>query len=286
MIGGALHRHLSAIGYKVYTLDRLAVNAPFHYTASTQQVVLDPAIPLYAVINLAGPGIADRRWTTARKKFLLSSREQLTRALATALAALPVKPSLLLSASAIGYYGLSDGQTVNENSPPGDDFLASVARTWEAATAPAEQAGINTIHLRLGVVLSREGGMLKKLLLPFRLGLGGRIGTGQQYLSWISIDDVVAIIAQLLETNPASGPLNLVTENAVSNAEFSTQLAHVLNRPCLIPLPAMVVRFLFGEMADVMLLRGLRVQSVKLDSQGIRLQHPTLVEALRAVLQN
>lgn len=284
MIGNALHRHLSAMGYRVYTFDRRSTTAPFHYLKTTQQAVLDPEIPLHAVINLAGPSIADGRWTAARKQLLLRSREQLTQALATAIACLPIKPSLFLSASATGYYGLTGDHLANEDSPPGDDFLAQVARTWEAATAPAELAGINTIPMRFGVVLSKDGGMLKQLLLPFRLGLGGRIGDGSQYLSWISIDDVVAIVARLLETNPASGPLNLVAKHPVTNAEFSARLARQLHRPCLMPLPAIVARAVFGEMADALLLGSSRVESIKLESLGIQLQHPTLDSALEALL--
>ncbi len=285
MIGSALQQYLSASGYKVFSLDRRSTNAHFHYVESTHRVFLDPTVPLSAVINLAGSNIADGRWTPARKHLLLSSRVELTRALATATAALPVKPSLFLSASAIGYYGQTGSNSVNEFSPPGTDFLAAIATSWEAATAPAELAGINTIHMRLGVVLSKEGGMLKKLLLPFKLGLGGRIGNGEQFLSWISVDDVLAIIAHLLEFNPASGPLNLVAGQAVTNADFSAQLAQTLNRPCILPLPAVIVKIIFGEMADAMLLGSTRVQSVKLDALGIRLKYPALGEALQALLR-
>lgn len=285
MIGSALRRHLADLGYNVFTLDRRNNNTPFHYLESTHRVFLDPSMPLYAVINLAGPSIADGRWTPARKTLLLSSRAELTRALATAMAALPAQPSLFLSASAIGYYGQTGVTTVDENSPPGTDFLAAIATSWEAATAPAELAGINTIHMRLGVVLSKDGGMLKQLLLPFKLGLGGRVGSGKQFLSWISITDVLAVIAHLLETNPPSGPLNLVTGHAVTNAEFSAQLAQVLKRPCLLPLPATLAKMIFGEMADALLLGSSRVQSVKLDTLGIRLKYPTLGTALHALLR-
>lgn len=285
MIGSALHRYLAASGYKVFTLERRSTNAPFRYLESTHRVFLDPTVPLYAVINLAGPNIADGRWTPSRKHLLLSSRVELTRALAIAMAALPVKPSLFLSASAIGYYGQTGLSSVNESSPPGTDFLAAIATSWEAATAPAELAGINTIHLRLGVVLSKDGGMLKKLLLPFKLGLGGRIGSGEQFLSWISINDVLAIIAHLLESNPVSGPLNLVTGQPVTNADFSAQLAQALNRPCILPLPAVIVKIIFGEMADAMLLSSSRVESVKLDSLGIKLKYPALGKALQALLR-
>lgn len=285
MIGRALSRHLSAAGYKVYALDRHSISSPFYYLESAHQVILDSSIPLYAVINLAGPSLADKRWTAERKVLVLNSREQLTRALATAIAALPIKPALFLSASAIGYYGLTGDRCVDETSPPGTDFLATVARAWEAATAPAEHAGINTIHLRFGVVLSTDGGMLKQLLLPFKLGLGGRIGDGKQFLSWISINDAMRIVTHLLETNPASGPLNLVATNPVTNADFSAQLAHVLKRPCWLPLPAAVVKLLFGEMADALLLGSSRVQSVKLDTLGVQLRDPALKKALRVLLQ-
>ena len=201
LVGSAITKKLIEAGYTVHTLKRNNPNAPFHYLEATNQMVLDPDIPLYAVINLAGPNLADKRWTTKRKNYLLSSRVELTNALALALIDLPTKPKMLLAGSAIGYYGLTGDSYVDEDSPAGDDFLATVGQQWEQATQPAEDAGINTIHLRIGVVLSKKGGMLQKLLLPFNLGIGGKIGNGKQYLSWISIIDLVQTILFLLVKN-------------------------------------------------------------------------------------
>lgn len=285
LVGSAITKKLIEAGYTVHTLKRNNPDAPFHYLEATNQMVLDPDIPLYAVINLAGPNLADKRWTTKRKNYLLSSRVELTNALALALIDLPTKPKMLLAASAIGYYGLTGDSYVDEDSPAGDDFLATVGQQWEQATQPAEDAGINTIHLRIGVVLSKKGGMLQKLLLPFNLGIGGKIGNGKQYLSWISIIDLVQTILFLLVKNPRVGVLNLVAEETVNNADFSTQLGRALRRPSFIPMPTFIVKLLFGEMGEALLLGSTRVKSIKLGSLGIKLQHQTLTSALTAVLK-
>tara|TARA_B110000116_G_scaffold177265_1_gene153450 strand:- start:2806 stop:3714 length:909 start_codon:yes stop_codon:yes gene_type:complete len=285
LVGSAITKKLIEAGYTVHTLKRNNPNAPFHYLEATNQMVLDPDIPLYAVINLAGPNLADKRWTTKRKNYLLSSRVELTNALALALIDLPTKPKMLLAGSAIGYYGLTGDSYVDEDSPAGDDFLATVGQQWEQATQPAEDAGINTIHLRIGVVLSKKGGMLQKLLLPFNLGIGGKIGNGKQYLSWISIIDLVQTILFLLVKNPRVGVLNLVAEETVNNADFSTQLGRALRRPSFIPMPTFIVKLLFGEMGEALLLGSTRVKSIKLGSLGIKLQHQTLTSALTAVLK-
>jgi uncharacterized protein (TIGR01777 family) len=285
LVGSAVTKKLIEAGYTVHTLKRNNVHAPFHYLEANNEMVLDPNIPLYAVINLAGPNLADKRWTAKRKNYLLSSRVNLTNALATALAGLPKKPKILLAASAIGYYGLTGDNYVDEESPAGNDFLANVGQQWEQATLPAEQAGINTIHLRIGVILSKDGGMLQKLLLPFKLGMGGRIGNGKQYLSWISIIDLVQTILFLLAKNPKIGVLNLVAEETVNNAEFSTQLGHALHRPSFMPMPTFIVKLLFGEMGDALLLGSTRVRSIKLEALGIRLKHQNLSLALAAVLE-
>lgn len=285
MIGRALTGQLVRAGYTVHTLRRDTTQAPFHYLESAGKVSLADDIPLYAVINLAGPSLAAGRWTAARKAYLKSSRVNLTAALSRALAASPTPPSLLLSASAIGYYGATGAAIATEDSPAGNDFLAHIARDWERATLPAQQAGITTVHLRFGVVLSEQGGMLQRLLLPFRLGLGGRIGDGSQYLSWISLTDAVEIIQSLLRHPRPEGPVNLVAEHPVTNADFTRELARVLHRPAVLPLPAVVARVLFGEMADALLLASSRVQSTRLARLGITLKHPVLATALRSMLE-
>jgi uncharacterized protein len=285
MIGSALDAYLTERGCKVYRLSRSSAGEPFYFDASSARVFLDPSIPLSAVINLAGPSIADKRWSAARKREILDSRVSLTHALASALAEAENKPQCLLSASAIGYYGETGAREVDEDSPAGSDFLAEVARDWEDATAPAERAGITTIHLRFGIVLSPTGGVLKNLLLPFRLGLGGRIGSGLQGMSWISLPDAVQIIHRLLIDRPQCGPLNLVAGKAVTNTEFTTTLAQTLRRPHILPLPAFMVKLLLGEMGEALLLGSSRVTSRKLSELGIELQHPTLRVAFEALLR-
>ena len=284
MIGSALVEHLSQCGFVVHQLGRRSTDVPFYYDADLGRVHLDPLIPLLAVINLAGPSIADKRWSSVRKREILDSRQKLTHALAAALAESESKPQTFLSASAIGYYGDTGESCVDENSPAGSDFLAEVAQAWEEATAPAEAAGINTIHLRFGIVLSPQGGVLKRLLLPFRLGLGGRIGSGLQGMSWISITDVMQITHKLILDNPESGPINLVAQQPISNLDFSADLAQALHRPNFMPLPAFMVKLLFGEMGEALLLGSSRVTSRKLAQLGIQLECPTLRSALTELL--
>ena len=284
MIGSALVEHLSKSGFAVHQLSRHSSDAPFSFDAAAGRVHMDPSIPLLAVINLAGPSIADKRWSEGRKREILDSRQRLTHALATALAESDNKPRSFLSASAIGFYGQTGEFSVDENSPVGRDFLAEVALAWEEATAPAEVAGINTIHLRFGIVLSPRGGVLKKLLLPFKLGLGGRVGSGLQGMSWISIADVMQIIHNLISNNPESGPINLVAQQPISNLDFSEYLGQSLHRPHFMPLPGFMVKLLFGEMGEALLLGSSRVTSHKLADLGIQLEYPTLPSALTALL--
>lgn len=284
MIGSALRDRLSADGYHVYSLERDSLDAPFCYLQDLDRVILDPALPLFAVINLAGPSIADKRWTPARKEFILQSRKRLTAALADALSKAKRKPELFLSASAVGFYGEGGDTVADEDSPAGTDFLAEVSKQWEQATAVAEQAGINTIHLRFGVVLSPRGGMLKQLLLPFKLGLGGPVGNGSQYMSWISIVDVLEIICFLLDKKPSVNALNLVAEEPITNAQFGAELAKKLHRPNFLPLPAAVVKILFGEMGEVLLLGNSRVKSSRLSQLGIELRNSTLATTLDSIL--
>jgi uncharacterized protein (TIGR01777 family) len=284
MIGSALGKALEAEGYRVWALSRHDSNAPFYYDQQNRQMHLSQEIPLQAVINLAGANISDGRWTEARKQEILHSRQHTTEDLCQALATLPQAPQVLLSASAMGYYGDTGVTVVDESSPAGDDFLAQISTKWEAATAVAEQAGIRTVHMRLGLVLSPEGGLLANFILPLSLAVVGRVGSGRQYMSWISLPDVLQIILQLLEDDSVSGPINLVSEQPVQNQEFSRCLAATLHRPCLPPLPAFMVRLMFGEMADGALLVSNRVQSLRLSELGITLQHPDLASALQAVL--
>jgi uncharacterized protein (TIGR01777 family) len=239
---------------------------------------------LDAVVHLAGDNIASGRWTAAKKTSIRNSRVQGTTVLCEALAQLVTPPTVLLSASAIGYYGVRGETILREESPPGTGFLAEVCQVWEAATAPAAQRGIRVVHLRFGMVLSPAGGALAKMLTPFRLGLGGVIGTGKQYMSWIALDDVLGAIHHALHTETLQGPVNVVAPSAVTNREFTTTLGKVLRRPTWLPLPAFAVRLMFGEMGDALLLASTRVTPARLMASGYTFQYPELEKALQHLL--
>jgi len=237
------------------------------------------------VIHLAGAGIGDKRWTEERKRLIVESRTKGTGLLARTLAGLGRPPSVLVSASAIGYYGDRGDEPLDEQSAPGNDFVAGVCVQWEAATAPAADAGIRVARVRSGIVLGREGGVLSRLLLPFRLGLGGRVASGRQYMSWISIDDEVGAILHALVEDRVSGPVNLTGPSPVRNAEFAKTLGRVLHRPAVIPTPLLPLRLRYGsELIQHLLVEGQRVLPSRLDETGYRFEHPTLEEALRAVV--
>jgi uncharacterized protein (TIGR01777 family) len=237
------------------------------------------------VVHLAGVGIGDQRWTDARKRLILESRTKGTSLLARTLATLDRRPTVLVSASAVGYYGDRGNEPLDEQSPPGDDFLARVCVEWEASTAPAAEAGIRVVRTRSGVVLGRDGGVLPRLLLPFRLGLGGRIASGRQYMSWISIDDQVGAIVHALTEDRITGPVNLTGPDPVRNAEFAKTLGRVLHRPAVIPTPLLPLRLRYGsELVQHLLVEGQRVLPKRLEEAGYRFAHPTLEEALRAVV--
>ena len=237
------------------------------------------------VVHLAGAGIGDARWTAARKRLILESRTVPTALLATTLAGLATPPSALVSASAVGYYGDRDDEELTEASGPGHDFAAEVAVQWEAAAAPAVDAGIRVVTIRTGIVLGSGGGVLGKLLLPFKLGLGGRVGDGRQYMSWISLPDEVAAIAYALWSTDLTGPVNLTAPNPVTNAELTMTLGGVLGRPTVLPTPLLPLKARFGgELVQSLLLGGQRVMPAKLEASGFEFSHPTLEVALRAVL--
>jgi uncharacterized protein (TIGR01777 family) len=234
-------------------------------------------------VHLAGESIASGRWTPARKAAIEESRVTGTHLLAATLGRLKRPPGVLLSASAIGYYGARE-EPVAEHSPPGSGFLADVCQAWEAATGPASDAGLRVVHLRLGIVLSAAGGALARMLPPFRLGLGGVVGSGRQAMSWVALDDVVGAIHHLAFADAVAGPVNLVAPDSVTNAEFTRTLGRVLHRPTLLPLPAPAVRLAFGEMGQALLLEGARVEPARLAGAGFRFLHPELEGALRAEL--
>jgi uncharacterized protein (TIGR01777 family) len=235
-----------------------------------------------AVVNLAGENVGER-WTEERKRRIRASRVDATRLLAEALAGLAQKPRVLVNASAVGFYGSRGDERLDEMSAPGDDFLAGVVRDWEAATAPAAEAGIRVVLPRFGVVLTARGGALARMLTPFRLGVGGTLGGGRQWMSWISLDDAVDVIVRALRDERMAGPVNAVA-GAVTNEEFARTLGRVLRRPALVPVPAFALRLLFGEMAEGTVLVSQRVEHRRLTQLGHSFRHPELEAALRAAL--
>lgn len=237
-----------------------------------------------AVVHLAGENIAGGRWTTERKKKILDSRVDGTRNLAESVAAAQKRPKVLVSASAIGYYGDRGDQVLTESSESGSGFLAEVARAWEGATGAASRAGVRVVMPRIGVVLSGRGGALPKMALPFRFGVGGRVGSGRQWMSWITVDDLVRLLVYAIGTESPRGPVNAVAPQAVTNAEFTRALAHVLHRPALFPAPAFALRLAMGEMANELLLSSQRVEPKRAMESGFRFQYPQLETALRHVL--
>lgn len=233
-----------------------------------------------AVVHLAGAGIGDRRWTDARKQVILESRTRGTSLIASALASAQKKPSVLVSASAIGYYGDRGDEVLTEESASGDDFLADICRQWEAAAAPVAAAGIRLVTIRTGIVLGRDGGVLKQLLLPFRLGLGGRVASGKQWMSWIALADEVGAILYALHTESLSGAVNLTAPNPVTNAELTRAIAQAVHMPALFPVPSAVLRLAFGQMADEALLASQRARPRRLLELGMDFAFPTVERAL------
>lgn len=237
-----------------------------------------------AVVNLAGASIAGGRWTKARKELLRTSRIDTTRALVGALAKMNARPRVLVSASAIGIYGDRGDERLTEESEPGTDFLAGLARDWEAEALKAEALGIRVVLTRFGIVLARHGGALAKMLLPFKLGVGGSLGSGKQWMSWITLEDVVGAVRFAIENGSVRGAVNVVAPQPVQNAEFTQALAKALRRPGLFPAPAFVLRLALGEMADALLLSSQRVSTQKLQKLGYQFRFPELPSALGAVL--
>jgi len=238
-----------------------------------------------AVIHLAGEGIVGR-WTEAKKTRIRESRVLGTRHLAAALAKAVHRPQVFISGSAVGYYGNCDDEVLTEDSPSGTDFLSSVCREWEAASRPAADAGIRTVNIRIGLVLSPDGGALQKMLTPFKLGLGGRIGDGSQWWSWIDSQDMVGAIHHIMKTDLLRGPVNLVAPRPVTNNEFTRILAQVLRRPAIFPMPALAARLGFGEMADGLLLASQRVEPTRLVGSGYPFHCTDLQKALRGILKS
>lgn len=283
LIGSALGPVLERAGHEVVALVRgeepRAGEARWDPAAGTIDVAALEGIG--AIIHLAGENIG-QRWTETSRKRILDSRVEGTRLVAETAAALDPQP-VLLAASAIGFYGQQGDQELTEASPRGEGFLGDVVSAWEAAAEPARGAGVRVVHLRQGLVLSKDGGALGRMLLPFRMGVGGRIGSGRQWWSWVAIDDVAAAYLFAL-AHPLDGVYNLAAPGVVRNADFVDALGNVLGRPTIFPLPGAAVRLAFGEMGEEMLLGGQRVRSERLQSAGFEFAYPELAGALEHVL--
>ena len=286
LVGSALVPFLTTGGHEVM---RLVRRAPLQ----KHEVRWDPAAGaidatslegIDAVVNLSGENIADRRWSAARKALLSSSRLVPTRLLAETLAGLKRKPKVLISFSALGYYGNRGDAWVTEKDVPADDFLGRLSLEWEKAAEPAAKAGMRVVHPRVGIVLSPAGGALGKMLLPFKAGVGGVLGAGTQYMSWIAIDDLLGVVHHLLERADIAGGVNAVAPQPVTNAVFTKTLGRVLGRPTIAPAPAFALRLAFGEMADAALLSSTRVRPARLEASGYRFRFPDLEGALRHLL--
>jgi len=287
LIGTALARTLATNGHRVVRLRRGGVTEGDDIAWDPAAGTIDaPAIEgIDAVVHLAGEGIGEKRWSDEQKRRILDSRTRGTALLVGALASRERKPRVLVSGSAIGYYGDRGDETLTEDAPPGDDYLAGVCTQWEGATAPAAEAGTRTVNVRTGIVLAPNGGALRRMLLPFRLGLGGRIGSGRQYMSWISIDDEVGAIRHAIEHDDVRGPMNSAAPNPVTNAEFVATLGRVLHRPTVLPTPLAPLKLRYGaELVTSLLLFSQRVEPAKLQATGYEFRHPSLEAALRAVL--
>ena len=285
LVGSALVPFLAAGGHEVVRLGRTAPGAgDIRWDPDAGALDTAGLEGFDGVVHLAGENIASGRWTEARKHRIKESRVKGTSLLAATLAGLERPPRVLVSASAIGYYGDRGDEELTEASPSGSGFLSEVCREWEAATDAAEGKGIRVAHARLGVVLGKDGGALAKMLTPFRLGAGGVIGNGRQYMSWITLEDTVAAIGHLLSTESAAGPVNVVALAPVTNGEFTRTLGRVLRRPTLFPMPGFAARLAFGEMADALLLASTRVKPAGLLDSGYAFRHGSLEEGLRHVL--
>ncbi len=290
LIGTALVRAFTANRISVIRLMRQRTSG------SEQQICWSPQLSpamadstemenFDAVIHLSGANLAAHRWTPAYKEEIIESRTQTTQALSSLLARLKRPPQAFLCASATGIYGNRGDEMLTEASAPGDGFLAETCIAWEAASHPARDARIRTVHLRFGVVLSLEGGALAKMLPLFRLGLGGRLGSGRQWMSWISLPDLVSAVFHIVSASQIAGPVNMVAPHPVTNAEFTHTLAHSLHRPAILPAPEVALRAAMGEMADEALLASARVFPEQLTQAGFSFQHAQLAAALESLLR-
>jgi len=293
LVGSALAKTLQGAGHTICRLVRPGTTGSASAASTGFDVKWDPttgelagaAVGGDAVVNLAGASIAGGRWTTERKQLLRSSRIDSTRALVSAVAKMAIRPRVLVSASATGFYGDRGDDLLDESSASGTGFLSDIARDWEAEALKAESLGIRVALARFGIILSTHGGALPQMMHPFQFGLGGKLGSGQQWMSWITLQDVCGILQLAIENNAVRGPINVVSPQPVRNAEFTVALARAMHRPAIFAAPAFALRLALGEMADQLLLSSQRVQPAQLSRLGYKFVYPELQSALAEVLR-
>ena len=286
LIGTALKGALEKAGHRMVPMVRGdASGDAVHWDPDRGEIDSGALEGVGAVVHLAGEGIGNKRWNAEHKARVKDSRIRGTSLLAQTLAKRDKPPKVLVSGSAVGYYGDRGDEVLTETSRPGNDFLAEVCTAWEAATAAAKEAGVRVAHIRTGIVLSGRGGALPKMLLPFKFGLGGKLGSGRQWVSWIALGDEVGAIVHLVNDETLSGPFNLTAPNPVTNADLTKAIGQALHRPTLLPAPAFALKAVLGpEMADELLLVSQRALPTRLLDTGFTFQHPELAEALRVAL--
>jgi uncharacterized protein (TIGR01777 family) len=286
LVGSALIQSLEAQGHEVFRLVRYAPSSrsEIEWSPDRYSIALARIEGFDAVVSLAGESIAEGRWTDEKKRRIRESRVKGTKLLGDALANLTAPPRTFICASAIGYYGNRGDELLTEESARGDDFLSDVCAEWEQATSLAAEKGIRVVNARFGIILDQKGGALKKMLPPFRMGVGGKLGSGKQWMSWITLDDVIGALNFALANEAVSGPVHYVAPNPVTNVEFTKTLGKVLSRPTLFPVPAFAIKLLFGEMGEALLLGSQRVKPSRLEQAGYQFKHAQLEAGLRDVL--
>jgi len=285
LVGRALTTSLANSGHEIVSLVRQSANdSEIEWDPNQGRINGQQLEGFDVVVHLAGESIASGRWTEEKKRKIRESRVQGTELLSSALARLSQPPPTFISASAIGFYGNRGDELLTEKSTPGEGFLPEVCVAWEKATGQAEAKGIRTIHARFGIILDEKGGALERMLTPFRMGVGGKVGNGKQWMSWIALDDVINALRFLIDEPGSEGAVNFTAPNPVTNADFTEALGNVLSRPTLLSVPAFAARLAFGEMADELLLSSARVEPGRLKENGYEFKHPELSSALKAIL--
>jgi len=289
LVGKALVKSLTKDGHEIVSLVRresVVAKTEIEWHPNRGQIDAQQLEGFDVVIHLAGESIASGRWTEDKKLRIRESRVKGTTLLSESLARLSRPPATFISASAIGYYGNRGDELLTEQSATGKGFLSEVCVAWEKATGAAEAKGIRTVHTRFGIILDTDGGALEKMLTPFRMGVGGKLGDGKQWMSWIALDDVVRGLRFLIDNQTVRGPVNFTAPNPVTNAEFTKTLGSVLSRPTIFPVPVFAARLAFGEMADALLLSSARVEPSRLQDEGFKFEYSDLLLALQAILKN